>query len=186
VRNSDLISEVLALFSLISATAASVAKSAIMLRFAMAFLGFFSSLVVYLHGEIAAGLVLLFSSCILLPYLLSELPNETEKTKRSLCFRLFVVVAYLTAVLAMVALFRLGLLDAELAILACIGLAALTIRESLLSVTLGLVFVSQAVLIAVSIRNPPLWLIVCSELCRFSCISVCCRSQVRRKGTCRP
>jgi len=165
-----LISEVLTLLSVISASVGLLARSMTMIRFAVAFLGLFSSLAAYVQGGTTTGLVLLLSSSVLLPYPISRLHGDAEMAKRPLGSGPFVVIIGTAVALAVPVLIHSGAMEGELAILACIGLVALIIRKSSLSVILGSVFVTQAVLVTLSIGNVPLCFISLTELCRLACI----------------
>lgn len=167
-----MISETLVFLSVISAIAAVLARPLITTRFAVGFLGLFSSLVAYLRGENPQGLVLLLASTIILPCILaSRFENIGERPKNRLRMQLYIAVLYPIAAFMVGILMRLEPVEAGLAALASVGLATLTLRGSSLESLLGLIVVSQAVLVAVSLRNPPLWLILSSEFCRLSCIA---------------
>jgi len=162
----------LLLFSVISAIVATLSRSSIQDRFGLAFLGLFSSLAVYLNEKTAVGLLLLFTSCILIPYPASELASK-ERKRRNLSFslQLSVLTVYAVCALAISAFARLSSIQAGLAIVASVGLGAFTLRGHCFLDPHGWVPVSQAILVAASLTNAPIWAIVCSELCRLGCIT---------------
>lgn len=163
-----MISEILLFLTVISAIATVVARVRTSTRFGIGFLGLFSSLVVYLRGDSLLGSVLLLTSAIALPSILaSRLDGITERPKSFVWVRLSAPVLYPIAAFAISSLMRLQLVDAELVALVSVGLASLTAKESSIKIALGLILMSQAVLVAACLRNPPIWLVLSSEFCRL-------------------
>ncbi len=168
--------------SVISAIATVLARARTTTRFGVGFLGLLSSLVVYLRGDSLLGLVLLLTSAMALPSILaSRLEDIPERPKSFPWVQLSAPVLYPIAALAIGSLMRLQLVDAELVALASVGLASLTARESSVKIALGLILMSQAVLVAACLRNPPIWLMMSSEFCRLLLVT---SVPIRRRSSC--
>ncbi len=166
-----MISEMLLLLSAISAVVATLSRSSIQARFGLAFLGLFSSLVLYLNEKNAVGVFLLVTSCILIPYPASELASKAGKRSISFSLQVFIVITYVTCALAASTFARLSTIETGLAIVASVGLGAFTLRKHSFMDPLGWVSVSQAILIAASLMDIPIGIIICSEFCRLGCIT---------------
>jgi len=158
----------LLLLSVMSAAVVVLASPSITTRFALAFLGLLSSLVPYLHGEHLAGLVLVLSSGVLLPSVLARRFDKVERTTREIGgFQLSTVALHMAAALTIGILVQLQPRETALAVLASVGLAAFSVRESSLKTVLGLIVMSQVALVMISLRSPPLWIVLSIELCRI-------------------
>lgn len=166
-----MVSETLTLLSVFSAFLVFLDRSVILTRFAFAFLGLFSSLVVYLNGGIAIGLTLLLTSCILLPYPLSQLLGKNEKRRKSPRPGMLILASCLVVIFVAGILVPLGAVDTGLAMLTSVGIAALAAGISPRDRALGLILVSQAILTALSLRNVSFGLFLCLELFRLSYIT---------------
>jgi len=166
-----LISEVLVLLSAISAVAVLVSSEPSTTRFGTGFLGLFSSLVVYLRHGNALGLTMILTSAILLPSILALKPEEIRNGQES-CLRaqLFTAILYPAAAFTIGLVMRLEYVFAGLLALAAIGLAILNSRKRSRKAILGLIVISQAVLVAASLRDAPIWLVLSSESCRLLCM----------------
>lgn len=163
-----MISEILLFLSVIAAIATFVAEARTTTRFSIGFLGLFSSLVVYLRGNSLLGSILLLTSAVALPSILaSRLDDVPERPKGSLWVQLSVLALYPIAALAIGSLMHLQTVDAGLVAVASVGLASLTAKELSIKVPLGLIVMSQAVLVAACLRSSPTWLILSSEFCRL-------------------
>lgn len=163
-----MISEILLFLSVIAAIATVVAEARITARFGVGFLGLFSSLVVCLRGNSLLGSALLLTSAIALPSILaSKLDDAPEKPKSSLWLGLSVPVLYPIAAFAMSFLMHLQPVDAGLVAVASVGPASLTAKELSIKVPLGLIVMSQAVLVAACLRSSPTWLMLSFEFCRL-------------------
>jgi hypothetical protein len=163
------------LLSVISAVTAVLKRSTIATRFGVAFLGLFSSLAVYIHGSTVAGLVLLVTSSILLPCVLSSCPDKAEiESKKTRRFERHLIMISLGAGLGVSVLLNLDLIEIELIGLASVGLAALLFRESPLGTALGSVAFSQAIAVTISYWNPDPPAIFLFETCRLLCFAFGC------------
>lgn len=163
-----MISEILLFLSVIAAIATFVAEARTTTRFSVGFLGLFSSLVVYLRGNSLLGSILLLTSAIALPSILaSRLDDVPERPKSSLWVQLSILALYPIAALAIGSLMHLQTVDAGLVAVASVGLASLTVKELSIKVPLGLIVMSQAVLVAACLRSSPTWLMLSSEFCRL-------------------
>jgi len=163
-----LISEILVFLSVIAAIATIVAEARTTTRFGVGFLGLFSSLAVYLRGDSFLGLILLLTSAIALPGILASRRDDApETTKGSLWRQLPVLVLYPIAALAISSLLHLQPIEVELVAFASVGLASLTTGDSSIKVPLGLIVISQAVLVAACLRSYPIWLMLSLELSRL-------------------
>jgi len=155
----------------ISAVVAVLASPSVTTRFALAFLGLLSSLVPYLHGEHLAGFALVLSSGVLLPSVLARRFDKAERATREIgCFQVSTVALHVVAALTMSILVQLQPTETALAILVSVGLAGFSIRESSLKAVLGLIVMSQVALVMISLRSPPLWIVLSIELCRISSV----------------
>jgi len=167
-----LLSEVLVFLSAISAIAIAIANLSTTRRFAVGFLGLFSSLMVYLRTENALGMILLVTSSIALPTVLASRVGSIDKRPgEPIRLQMPVTMLYPIAALVIGLIMRFELVDTGLAVLASIGLAMFTAIGHPPKPTLGLTVLSQAVLVAVSLRDLPLWLMLLSESCRLLCIA---------------
>jgi len=167
-----LISEVLVLLSVISAIAVVVSSEPSTTRFGTGFLGLFSSLVLYLRHDSVLGLTMILTSAILLPSILSSKPEEIRNRQRSrLGAQLFMAILYSAAAFTIGLVMNLEYVFAGLLSLAGVGLAILNRRKRSGKAILGLVIVSQAVLVAASLQDVAVWLILSSESCRLLCVS---------------
>jgi len=172
IRGRKLISEVLVLLSVISAIAVLVSSEPTTTRFGVGFLGLFSSLVVCLRHDNALGLIMILTSAILLPGILASKPEEIRNRQGScLKARLPTAILYPIAAFTVGLVMHLEYVFAGLLALAAIGLAIMNKRKRSRKAIFGLIVISQAVLVAASLRDAPVWLIVSSESCRLLCIS---------------
>jgi len=167
-----LISEVLILLSVISAITMLVSNVPTATRFGTGFLGLFSSLVVYLRNDNALGLTLILTSAILLPSILrsklGRIKNAPESCTKA---KLPVIVLYPVAAFIVGVLVHFEWMYAGLLALAATGLTMLSKRKRSPKTVFGLIIVSQAILVAASLRDAPIWLILSSESCRLLCIA---------------
>lgn len=166
-----MISEVLILLSAISAIAVLVSSEPSTTRFGTSFLGLFSSLVVYLRHGNALGLIMILTSAILLPSILTSKPEEIRNGRES-CpgAQLFTAMLYSAAAFIIGLVMGLEYVFVGLLALAAIGLAILNRRKRSRKGILGLIVISQAVLVAASLQDAPIWLVLSSESCRLLCI----------------
>lgn len=165
-----LISETLILLSMISATATVAEKPTMAARFGIAFLGLFSSLAVYLHGLTMTGLVLLITSSILLPCILSVRSSATEiGSKTSHRARMCLIMIGVTTGLWVGVLLNFDLIMIEFIGLASFGLALLLFAESPPRMAFGSVVFSQAIAVAIFYWNSDLRFVFLFETCRLLC-----------------
>lgn len=167
-----MISEVLVFLSVVSAIAVLVSSELSTARFGTGFLGLFSSLVLYLRHDNALGLTMILTSAILVPSILASKPEEIRNGQR-ICLeaRLFTAILYPAAAFTVGLVVNFEYMFAGLLSLAAVGLAILNRRKHSGKTILGLAIISQAVLVAASLQDTPIWLILSSESCRLLCMS---------------
>jgi hypothetical protein len=140
-------------------------------RFGIAFLGLFSSLAVYLHGLTVTGLVLLITSSILLPCILSVCSGAGEiGSKTSHRARMCLIMIGVTTGLGVSVLLNFDLMMVELTGLASLGIAMLLFAESPPRMAFGSVVLSQAIAAAIFLWNSDLRLAFLFETCRLLCL----------------
>lgn len=167
-RGSKLISETLVLLSVMTAIIMNVSETPTATRFGTGFLGLFSSLVVYLCHDVVLGLALIVTSAILLPGILTSRTKNADGTLgrhivRSLAIGLFSVAAF-----GLGLIMRLTYVHAGLLALAVAGLTKVNEDKRSSGTASGLIIVSQAALVAASLRDIPTWLILVCETCRLT------------------